>query len=62
MALADSWWRGKRDERLESAVCQTIADQTSEPQWQVFMAIDEIAAHITAENDARLLWQSQHSL
>jgi len=62
VALADSWWRGKRDARLESAVCQTIADKMGEPQWQVFITVDEIAADITAGADARLAWQSQHSL
>lgn len=59
VGLADTWWRGKRDERLEAAVCRWIAEQTQTAQWQVFTALDNIAAGITARADARLAWQRQ---
>ncbi len=60
VALADHWWRGKRDEALETALCQQIAEETHQAAWQVFLVLDEIAAGITAEADSRLAWQSQH--
>jgi len=60
VALADHWWRGKRDERLESLICQRIADRTGAPTWQVFATLDDIAAEVTRDADQRLLWQSQH--
>ena len=48
VALADTWWRGKREEQLEAAVCRWIAEQMQLAQWQVFTALDDIAAGITA--------------
>ncbi|HEV2238580.1 MAG TPA: HD domain-containing protein [Ktedonobacterales bacterium] len=59
VALADSWWRGKRNERLEDATCHWIADTTQIPHWQVFAALDDIAVAITSEADSRLEWQNQ---
>jgi hypothetical protein len=61
VAAADSWWRGQRDERLESAVCDRIAKHVKEPEWQVYAAVDDIAADLTADADARLAWQNQHA-
>jgi HD domain-containing protein len=54
VALSDSWWRGKRDAALEEAICQRIAAQTGEPTWRVFAMLDDIAAEVTADADARL--------
>jgi putative nucleotidyltransferase with HDIG domain len=62
VALADNWWRGRRDERLEAAVCRQIADQAREPEWPVFLALDDLAAGITRESDRRLAWQTQHAV
>lgn len=59
MAVADGWWRGKRDDQLEAAVCRWIAEETQAAPWQVFTALDDIAAGITARADARLAWQQQ---
>ncbi|MEO7001829.1 MAG: phosphohydrolase [Ktedonobacterales bacterium] len=62
VALADSWWRGRRDEALETTICQLIAMQTHTPQWRIFLTLDEIATDLTAEADARLRWQNQHTI
>ena len=58
VALADTWWRGKRDEALETAVTQQIIQQIHDEQWQVFSHLDTIAADIAEKADARLAWQS----
>ena len=59
VALADGWWRGKRDDQLEAAVGRWIAHQTQAAHWQVFASLDDIATSITTSADARLAWQ-QH--
>ena len=59
VAFADTWWRGKRDDDLEAAVCHWVAKQTQAAQWEVFAALDDLAADVTAEADARLAWQQQ---
>ncbi len=59
VGLADTWWRGKRDDRLEAAVCQWIAQQTQTAQWEVFATLDDIATDISADADNRLAWQQQ---
>ncbi|HEV8191354.1 MAG TPA: hypothetical protein VGP82_07690 [Ktedonobacterales bacterium] len=60
VALADTWWRGKRDRALETAVGAQIARHTDNAEWEVFVALDDIAAAVTSEADARLRWQTQH--
>ncbi len=59
VALADTWWRGKRDDHLEAAVCRWIAERTQTAEWEVFAALDDLAADLTAQADARLAWQRQ---
>ena len=62
VALADTLWRGKRDEQLEEAISKCIVAQTHQAQWHVFLTLDAIATGITAEADRRLAWQNQHPL
>jgi HD domain len=62
VALADAWWRGRRNAALEEAICQRIAAQTGEPRWHVFATLDDMAAEVTADADARLAWQGQHQV
>lgn len=61
VALADTWWRGKRDHALDAAICAQIMRQTGKVEWDVFIGLDDIATAITAGADARLQWQAQHS-
>lgn len=60
VAWADKLWRGVRDEQLEEALTQQIAAQTGQPIWQVFAALDDMAAEIAQDADRRLAWQNQH--
>jgi putative nucleotidyltransferase with HDIG domain len=62
VALADTLWRGRRDASLETAFCAAVAQQTREPAWQVFLALDEIASRVSAEADLRLAWHNQHAV
>lgn len=59
MAPADTWWRGKCDNRLEAAVCRWVATQTLTAEWEAFATVDDLGADLTAEADARLAWQQQ---
>jgi len=59
VALADTWWRGKRDVALEEAICRHIMAHTGEPTWRVFAMLDDIAAEVTADADVRLAWQNR---
>jgi hypothetical protein len=59
VAIADTWWRGKRDEALEAAITRWIVGATAAAVWQVFAALDNVAADITREADARLAWQQR---
>lgn len=59
VALADTWWRGTRDEQLEAGVCRWIAQQTPVAHWAVFAALDDLATEVTADADVRLAWQQQ---
>jgi putative nucleotidyltransferase with HDIG domain len=59
VAAADTWWRGKRDDELEAALCRWIAEETPAPAWEAYAYLDDVASSITADADARLSWQQQ---
>lgn len=62
VALADKWWRGRRDDELEAALCAWIAGRMREDAWQVYLTLAEMAEGVTAGADARLAWQSGHAV
>ncbi len=57
VALADTCWRGKRDEELESRLASFIAGLQGIEKWEAFLALDEIVAKIAAHAEERLAWQ-----
>jgi putative nucleotidyltransferase with HDIG domain len=59
VAAADTWWRGKRDDELEAALCRWITYETPAPAWEAYAYLDDISSSITADADARLSWQQQ---
>ncbi len=59
VALADTCWKGKRDEELESRLASHIAGLQGIEKWEAFLALDEMIARIAAHAEERLAWQSQ---
>jgi putative nucleotidyltransferase with HDIG domain len=62
VAWADKIWKGKRDETLEMVLCRLIAEKCREETWETYLKLDEIAATITKDADARLAWQAQYPI
>jgi putative nucleotidyltransferase with HDIG domain len=60
VALADTIWKGKRDEHLESAFVRYVARHRNEEPWVVYLALDDVMQPIVKGADARLAWQAQH--
>ena len=54
VALADSIWKGKRDQALESLIIDEIAEQVSSDEWSVFIMLDDAFEAIAARGDERL--------
>jgi hypothetical protein len=59
VALADTCWKGKRDEELESRLAALIAGLQGIETWEAFLVLDGIVARIAARADERLAWQGQ---
>ena len=59
VALADTCWKGKRDEELECRLATDIADLQAIEKWEAFLALDEMITRIAAHAEERLAWQSQ---
>lgn len=59
VALADCCWKGQRNETLESSLAARIAEAQGVPQWEAFLALDEMIADIALQAEARLAWQKQ---
>ena len=62
VAFADKIWKGKRDETLEGAITQQIAQQYQEENWQVYMQLDDIACELARDAHERILWQGKHAI
>jgi hypothetical protein len=61
VALADTCWKGKRDEELESRLASDVAGLQGIEKWEVFLALDEMITRIAAHAEERLAWQSQYN-
>jgi hypothetical protein len=62
VAFADTIWKGKRDEELEQAIIQQIAQQSHEDEWQVYMKFDDLACELARGAHERILWQGAYAL
>ncbi len=57
VALADSIWKGKRDDILETLLLERIGEPTGLESWAVFERLDRILSGIAQDADRRLDWQ-----
>lgn len=62
VTLADTVWKGKRDEPLEQEVCRRVATACGQAPWEVFLALDEVLERLARDADERLAWQASHGL
>lgn len=62
VALADTCWKGQRDEELETLVASRIASLCDVEKWAAFMKLDEILERIAGAAEERLAWQRQWQL
>jgi hypothetical protein len=62
VALADKIWKGARVEALELKVTQHIARQCQQEMWDIYIKLDDLLTAIAQESDARINWQTRHSL
>jgi hypothetical protein len=59
VALADTCWKGGRDQALEQRVAERLTAASGSDPWEVFIKLDDIVERISADADARLAWQAQ---
>jgi hypothetical protein len=59
VALADTSWKGQRDEELEKLLASRIASLQGIEKWEAFMALDEMLERVAGAADERLAWQRQ---
>ncbi|OWK45179.1 HD domain-containing protein [Fimbriiglobus ruber] len=62
VALADTCWKGKRNEELEGMLAARIAESQGVDRWEAVAAVDEIVAEIANRADERLAWQNRHPI
>ncbi|MGI8857814.1 MAG: HD domain-containing protein [Thermomicrobiales bacterium] len=62
VALADTIWKGQRDENLERVLALHVAALQCQEPWAIYLALDDLIQPITQGADARLLWHTQHPL
>jgi len=59
VALADTSWKGQRDDELEKLLASRIASLQGIEKWEAFMALDEMLERVAGAADERLAWQRQ---
>jgi HD superfamily phosphodiesterase len=55
IALADKLWKGKRDERLESAAIERVAQSLNRQHWEVLQDLDTAFELVAASGHRRLI-------
>jgi hypothetical protein len=58
VSLADSMWKGQRNEELETRVESLISKGTGIEGWAVFATLDDIVGGAAMGAEARLAWQA----
>jgi HD superfamily phosphodiesterase len=59
VALADTCWKGERNEELELLLACRIAGLEGIERWEAFLVLDEIVGVVASRADERLAWQGQ---
>ncbi|MBM7845453.1 HD domain-containing protein [Herpetosiphon giganteus] len=59
VALADTCWKGKRQQALEEQVLTHIQAHYPEQAWEILLFVDELIEGLAAQADQRLAWQAQ---
>lgn len=59
VALADTCWKGKRSDLLESRIAKAIAEQIGVPEWEAMLLLDDVVERLAADADERLAWQAR---
>lgn len=62
VALANTLWKGTRDEDLEERFCQTLAQQCGAELWTVYLKFADMAEAVVRDAPERLAWQEAHPL
>jgi hypothetical protein len=58
VALADTCWKGKRVDALESKITTLLSAVSKKPEWACYAELAEIVEGLTRDADARLAWQA----
>nr|WSX54855.1 HD domain-containing protein [Streptomyces sp. NBC_00974] len=58
VSLADKIWKNKRVPDLEDLVVARLAQATSRPAWEEFLALDKVLSRLGNEADERLTFQA----
>ena len=59
VALADSIWKGKRNDELEQEVALRVSTSLNVEQWEAWSKLDEVLTEIAARADERLEMQGR---
>lgn len=60
VSLADKVWKGSRVAGLELTVTRRIAEVTGEPEWEVYMGLDDELRLLAQRSDERLAYQARY--
>ena len=58
VALADTLWKGERDEELEERCCRAIARRCGLDPWRVALRFYEMTEALAEGGEERLAWQA----
>jgi HD domain len=62
VSLADKIWKNKRVSDLEDLIVTRLSADSSQPTWEVFLALDDLLTSIGNEADKRLAFQGSHPI
>ena len=58
IALADTCWKGKRDDKLEEMIIKELSVKVKDERWNVYLALDDMIETVAEDANRRAAWQA----
>lgn len=62
VALADTCWKGKRDDELEGTIVEKLSAVVTDERWSIFLALDDMIETVANDASRRVTWQASFNV
>ena len=56
VAAGDRYWKGARDEALDTMICDHVSKSTGKSSWEVYVALDDVFQEVSKDSSHYIRW------